>query len=250
MPKPERYVVVADLHYPDVHQPTWDALWKFLEDDPPQGFVFLGDQFDNHSISHWTNGKPGQRFKRAFVDEERGFDREILKPLDGLLGKKCKKVWVVGNHDDRERELDDLYPELEGCFDRPTNLNLNERGWSVFKLGETFKYGKLYYVHGEALGGQYHSRKAVDLFCRNLVYGHLHSPQSFTKILPQDESQKWTAQCLPILGKTNPDYLEGRPHAWVNGFGVVEYHGEGLFNLYPVVVSRGRFSYGGRIFGG
>lgn len=250
MAKPQLFVIASDLHYPEVHSPTWSAFLSFLKQNRPDGFVFLGDQFDNHSISTYTAGKPGQQVKDSFVEEERGFKRDVLDPLDKLLGSKCEKVYILGNHDDRTNDLNDLFPQLRGCFDRPKNLRLKERGWNVYNLGEIYKHGKLHYVHGESLGGQYHARKALDLFCRSIVYGHLHSPQSFTKILPQDETQKWTSQCLPILGRTNPDYLQGKPNAWTNGWGVVEYHPNGNFNLYSVICSKGVAAYGGRFYRG
>lgn len=250
MANSELFVVAPDLHHPFVHEPTWDCFLSFMEYHRPRGFVFLGDQFDNHSISHHTAGKPGQREKRAFFEEERSFERERLKVVEKLLSKGAQKVWFEGNHDAWTKDLDDAYPELQGCFDRPTNLRLRERGWTVRDLGQTWNYGKLYYAHGESLTGQYHARKAVDTWCRNLVYGHFHGPQSHTKVLPQDQTQKWTAQCLPILGKVNPEYLEGRPTAWTNGWGVVEYHEGGMFNLYSVVCTKGVASFGGKVFRG
>ena len=53
------------------------------------------------------------------------------------------------------------------------------------------------------------------------------------------------AHCAPIVGNTNPSYLRNRPTSWLNGFVIVEFHKAGNFNCYPVVVSDGRFSYGG-----
>jgi predicted phosphodiesterase len=226
-------------------------MLAFLRQNKVSGFVFLGDQFDNQDISHHTKGKPGLRRRGRFHLDEVEFEEQILTPLEEVLPAKCIKVWIQGNHDTWSDELAEEQPELIGKLDRPTNLRLVQRGWRVFAEGKTYRYGKLSYAHGESLGGMHHAKKAVETFCRSLVYGHFHSPQLHTKVLPQDQSQKWSAQCLPILGDTNPQYLEGKPHAWVNGFGIAEYHGsEKAFNVYPIVVTNGRFAYGGKVYEG
>jgi hypothetical protein len=54
----------------------------------------------------------------------------------------------------------------------------------------------------------------------------------------------------PILGKLDQGYLRNSPTGRVNGFTVIEYHANGLFNVYPVVVFNGEFIYGGRMFRG
>lgn len=248
--KPELFVIAADLHFPKIDRPAWRCLLDYLSRNKVAGFVFLGDQFDNQDISHHTKGKPGLRRRGRFHLDEVEFESQILTPLEKVLSRGCKRFWLEGNHDNWSLELGEEQPELIGKLYRPDNLKLADRGWTVVPLGRAFRYGKLWFAHGETLSGQNHSKKAVETFCRNLVYGHFHSPQSWTKVLPQDQSQKWMSQCVAVLGDTNPSYLEGKPHAWVNGFAIVEYHGsEKTFNLYNVVVSKGRASFGGVIYG-
>jgi hypothetical protein len=110
--------------------------------------------------------------------------------------------------------------------------------------------------HGEILtgigsqGGAFRSKKAVELYAGNVLAGHTHAPQSYTKISPVEQRKKHGGWINAILGATNPDYLRNRPTAWLNGFTVVElYTANGFFsNLYSVVVLNGRFSYGGKIY--
>ena len=54
----------------------------------------------------------------------------------------------------------------------------------------------------------------------------------------------------PIGGKTNPSYLRNRPTSWLNGCVIVEVMEGGYFNVFPVIVTKGRFAYGGKIYGG
>lgn len=248
------YVAVYDLHYPKYNKACWGAVLKFLEHVEVDGFIFGGDQFDNECISHHTKNKPGLRERNAFKRDEVGFETHILAPLEARLGPDCEKVWIVGNHERFEQDLCEEQPELEGIINHAENLGLRERGWKNIPLGHAHKLGKLNVIHGEILtgignqAGMYPSRKAVELYAGNVLSGHTHSPQSFTKVSPVEHAQKWQGHIAPICGDVNPGYLRNRPTAWLNGFVIVELRKGGDFNLYPVIVSNGKFSWGGKDF--
>lgn len=257
------YIAAYDMHFPEIDWPTWKALWQFMGENPINGFVFGGDQFTNNCISRHTRGKPMLRDKGAYTREEKDFTKRILDPLDILLDKyDAEKVWIEGNHDDWEQQLVEEQPELDGLqrgpsrfSDAPGSLGLEERGWQFVPCGTSFKKGFLTFIHGETLTGignqvaGIHAKKAVEAYATNVVYGHMHQPQTFTKILPHDTTQKWQAHCMPIIGATNPSYLRNRPTAWLNGFGIVEFRADGTFNVYPVIVVNGKFSFGGKVYG-
>lgn len=254
--KPETFIVYADGHSPYIHRPTFRCMSEFIEANPVSGVVDLGDTFDNSNISHHTKGRPGLRGVGSYQLDTLNYKDEFLLPLEASLAVSRKKfgiksqlkIRVKGNHDDWEEDLYEEQPELRGVLDRDPMFM--ELGWRIIPIGKTFQYGKLSYAHGENLGGQNHAKKAVETYCRNLVYGHHHTLQTAVKVLPQDQKQKWLACCLPVLGTVNPEYAKGRPNAYVNGFGIVLYHGsEKSFNLYPVVTTNGRFAWGNSIYG-
>ena len=147
------------------------------------------------------------------------------------------------------------HPELEGTLDHVSQLGLLASRWKVVPLGHSYRLGKLNVVHGEILtgignqAGMYPARKAVELYAGNVLAGHTHSPQTFTKVSPVEHTNKWQGHIAPILGRVNPGYLRNRPTSWLNGFVVVELGKGGFFNLYPIIISDGRFSYGGRNYG-
>ena len=141
-------------------------------------------------------------------------------------------------------------------IERVDSLKLEERGWKIVPLGHSFKLGELNVIHGEILtgignqAGAFPAKKAIDIYSSNVLAGHTHAAQSFTKISPVEVKKKYMAWIAPILGACNPSYLRNRPTAWLNGFTIVELRDKGLFNLYPVIVVDGKFSYGGKQYGG
>lgn len=254
--KVKRYVVAADVHFPKVNWPTFEAMLELIKDIKPDGFIFQGDQFDNAEISHHNANKPLYKERRSFLKNQEDFDENLLKPLEAALPKGCEKTWIIGNHDHWEFQFIESHPELEGIVDRVAALNLKGRGWEIIPLGHPKVLGELNVIHGEILtgignqAGVYPSRKAVELYAGNVLAAHTHAPQSFTKISPVDHKKKHMAWIAPIVGDTNPAYLQNRPTAWLTGFTVIEMRDKGLFNLYPVIVIDGKCSYGGKIYGG
>lgn len=255
-PKVKRYIVAHDLHFPLVSKPTWNAMMEFINDIKPEGFIFAGDQFDNAEISHHNSNKPLYKERRSYLKNQQDFDSVILRPLEQSLGKGCERAWIVGNHDYWEYEFVEAHPELEGLIDRPTALNLEKRGWDVIPIGHSTKLGELTIIHGELLtgignqAGAFPSKKAVELYGTNVLAGHTHAPQSYSKVSPVDQKKKYMGWINAILGSTNAAYLRNRPTAWVNGFALVELHPDGKFNLNIIVVSNGKFAYAGKMYGG
>jgi predicted MPP superfamily phosphohydrolase len=247
---------VFDLHYPLVHKPTVECLMEYVEETQPDVFIFGGDQFHFDCISHHTKHTPIFRTRRAYKNDIEGFDRDILSRLEELLPAECKKVWIIGNHEDWEQDLINEQPELEDAIGHVKLLNLDGRGWTVIPLGHAFKLGKLYVVHGEVLSGvgnqagMYPSRKAVELYAGSVLAGHTHAPQSFTKVSPVEHTNKWQGHISPIAGAVNPEYLRNRPTAWLNGFNRIEVLPSGQFNYYPMIVMNGKLAFGGKVYGG
>jgi hypothetical protein len=256
MPKVKIYVVLADVHYPKVHKPTLNAVLDFLDKNKVDGLVYQGDQMDFESISHHTKGKPLFRLRNGYMNDIRGFERDVLLPIEQKLTDVCERYWLIGNHERFEQDLIEEQPELEGVLNHVEHLQLYERGYEVIPLGHCLKLGKLNIVHGEILSGMgnqgsvFPSRKAVELYGGNVLAAHSHAPQMFSKISPVEHTQKHQGYINGILGALNPSYLRNRPTAWMSGFALVELHPNGFFNLYLINVINGKFSYGGIIYGG
>lgn len=255
------WVGVWDLHYPKHHVPTWNAVMDFVQSNPDKiaGFYFGGDQLDNEEISHHSKSQPILRPTGSYHKNTAGFDGKILKPLEAALDPDVPRIWQIGNHDDWEYQLVAHSPELQGTIERPGLLKLTDRKWEVLPLGIGYQLGQATLLHGEALTGignqasVYHAKRAVESYCSSVIYGHVHSLQSYTKVMPFNTKRKWIGVCSPAACSLNPGYLKNRPTAWINGFTIIELHDPGNpnsnFNVYPIVVSDGRFSFGGVTYG-
>lgn len=243
------WVLAFDIHYPLVHKPAFNAMMDFLTKNAVRGFVFGGDQMDNSSISHHNVRRILFREPGAYAKATAGFDKDILIPLEKLIPKDSARIYISGNHDFWEKQLVEENPELEGTIEREILLHLSQRGWDFVPTGKGFNLGKLLVIHGETLNGASYAKKGIENYAQSIAMGHHHSVQSFTKVLPQSQQDKWIGQSFPALCTTNPVYLRNAPNAWVNGFGIVEVDEQGNFNMYPVVVTKGQFRYGGKSYG-
>lgn len=253
--KIKRVIDVHDTHYPLWHRPTWNCIFDFVKQNPPDEFIFGGDQLHLDCISHHTDGLPLYRTRRSYMSDIEGFDRDILTPLEKLLPRHCRKIWIIGNHERFEQDFLERHPELEDTCNHIRLLRLIERGWEIIPLGHAYRLGKLSIVHGEVLSGignqcgVFPAKKAVELYAGNVLAGHTHSPQTFTKVSPVQSTNKWQAYIAPTAGSVNPTYLRNRPTAWLNGFVTIDVFSNGQFNLYPIIVYDNRCSFAGKQYG-
>lgn len=245
------WVVVSDLHYPDYHKPTWEAVMDFIRRNRERigGFVFLGDQFNFDSISHHNEGKPLYQPPESYTRDIRAFEKNILTKLEPALPEKAPRVWMLGNHERWERDFIEKFPALAGALDHTQLLRLVERGWQVVPLGGIYKIGRLYLTHGDNFRGKYPAARAVEALCANVLMGHHHSPQQFTKTAFRPED-RWCGWVAPAACNLRPRYVGNNPTGWLNGFVVVEICPPRLdFSVHQLITLRGRVLFGGEWYG-
>jgi predicted phosphodiesterase len=253
--KSKQAVVIADLHFPFYDAPTFNAILDFIKQSKPDFCILLGDQLDLESISHWSQGKPLFRPVGGLKSDLDGFKSKILDPLQSALPRTCKKVWLEGNHERFITDLIEQQPELQGIVDHISYLKLHERGWQVIPLNGSFKLGKLTLIHGNQLQGgmgyigNQPSKKAVDIYATSVLCGHTHSAQSYTRVSPADQHQKWAGYISPVAGNQNPRFMRNKPNANTTGLSIVELRPNGNFNCYLCLTVDGEFSYGSKTYG-
>ena len=233
-------IAVFDLHYPHQNKTLWDNILKFTKDFKPDVFVLGGDNLNMDAVDHWKMEKgqkrplEGRRLKKEYA----GFTKDILDPLEKILGENTRKIWMYGNHEEWVDRYIDKHPEAEGILELENFIDLED--WETYPYGITAKVGKLYFHHGQYVN-KYSAAKTMEVYGRNIVYGHGHTHQTYTKITPID-SEAHSATQAPCACNMNPDYMKNGPSAWVNGFVVFYIQPNGNFNLYPVVAPKGKFT--------
>jgi hypothetical protein len=242
-----RGIAVFDLHYPQHDQRLWSNILRFVEDFRPDVFAWGGDNLDMEPVSHWLKNRRGTLEGKRLKQDYLGFCRHILAPLEARLPVECRRIWHDGNHEDWVDQYIDEHPEAQGFLEVEHNLPLE--GWEYYDYGMVSRVGKLHIMHGEytLLHNAY---KTVDVYERNIIYGHGHTYQAHTKTTPLD-GESHTAVQIPCACKLNPHYRLHKPNAWLNGFAVFHVRPNGDFNLYPVIAVDGCFTApNGTYYGG
>lgn len=236
----KKLIAVFDVHSPHQDKVLWDNILKFTKDFQPDVFVFGGDNMNFDAVDHWKMEKGQKRplEGKRLLKEYKEFTDTILNPVEEILPKNCRKIFHLGNHEDWVERYIDKHPEVEGMLEIRNNLNLKD--WEVYDYGKTSKVGKLYIDHGRYIS-KYSASKTVDVYGRNIIYGHGHTSQSYAKVTPID-SQAHEATQIPCACKMNPDYMKNMPSAWMNGFAIAYIKDNGLFNLYVIKSVNGHFT--------
>lgn len=243
-----RTVILPDLHYPYTDMPALHAALHFIRKNRPQRIVLLGDNLDCEPVSRHSKGKPGLREKGGLRRDIDGFVRNILSPIENLA-PSAEKWFFEGNHEAWVQQTIDEQPELQGCIDLPTLLNLKQRGWEWVQQGETRYVSRAVLLHGDSVGAGMHvSKKLVDAYCTTAIMGHVHTLGMHTKTSLARKTDKWLGVTLPCLSSLAPRYAKNQPNSWLHGFGIIEEWGR-FFNLYVPIITEGKFVYGGRQYG-
>jgi hypothetical protein len=184
-------------------------------------------------------------------DDYRDFRTEFLGPLESLLPAHCAKRVHKGNHEDWVDQYIDENPALSGIMDIDENVGYTANGWKMFKQGEASRIGKLYIVHGDNISGGVHvAKSAVEMYERNIRFGHFHTHQTFTKTAALDVSQCKTGVAVPCLCTREASYGKGAPNRWLTGFNVGYLFPDGTFTDTVIVMVNNKFHWNGLTYAG
>jgi len=245
----QKTILLPDIHYPHYDLKVMDAVGEFMMDYDPDEVVYMGDQLSLDCISGWNRNKPllkeGQRLIRDFNN----FNKDVLKVHENITRPDARRVFMIGNHEQRLQWYIEAHPELEEMIEIDRNLKLQDRGYQVIPFNAIYNIGKLRVIHGY-YWNKYHAAKTLEAFEGNVVYSHVHNPQMYAKVSPVDRKGYHTATSLPCLCNIQPDYKKNAPNFWINGFGVVEHlPASGYFNIYTIIIIDGSFMWNGKYYG-
>ena len=228
-------IVLPDVHINDQgYAPCYEPVKKFIKQFKPDETILLGDFADCVSLSHWNLKK-----RRKVEGKRHSKEIEVLDKELRYLEKYSKKiVWMEGNHENWLEQYLDQHPESEGSLEY--TIRLKDRKFKWIPQGQTYKLGKLYFIHGEYIT-MHHAKKHLMEYGCNLCYGHTHTFQTHTYSMRKQDP--YVAYGLGCLCDHKPAYLKGRKGAWINQFAVVYVADNGQFQVYPINIINDAFYF-------
>ena len=217
-------------------------IYDYAEDLQPDYLSLIGDMLDMEAVQGFNHKAPEQiNWEEIF--EEIDVANKMLDQLDKVC-PKAEKHWWMGNHEERLSKFRAMYPEYckKNARTLPKlgrDLKLRERGYQIHWQNDLVPFGKLHIFHGLDYN-DYHSKKTLFTNEVNVVYGHVHDAQRYTKV-SRIKSEPKSAWSLGCLCHRNPEWKNGEPNRWINGFGMFYLRPGGDFNLYPIDIIEGSF---------
>lgn len=255
----ERYVNLFDIHWGtervNGHLKTLhdegmlDSVLTFMSDFKPHYLNIGGDALDCGAVSHWNKGRARQVEGVRLLKDAEGLRTQFLKhAMETQPQKGAKRTYIKGNHEDWIDQWVDQNPTLEGIVDLERLLGLDKDHWNIVEVGGAYKMGQLYLIHGDQFKpNQTVAKKAVEVYQRNVHFGHHHTHQVHTNVTPLDDAPK-QGVAVPCLCKRNPGYAEGQPNRWLQGFEYGYLQKDGTFHNQVVLRIDGKFVADGKIY--
>lgn len=243
--RPRMVVIVSDIHVPYHCEKAVNAFFDFLKETQPDEVVLNGDVADMHGAS-----LHGDSLSENLLQEEIGCVNNFLDTVQ-QLAPQARIHYVEGNHEERlTRYIERRAPNMRGMTSVPELLGLNERG-----IGWT-PYGKVHFLsdkvgctHGTLHGTNY-ARDTLVKYGMSLFVGHAHRPAVATMGVAGKDSDtvRGVFGCGCLIPVDSVPYMKG-PTSWTQGFGVCYIMPDGTFTPYLVNMAKGRFVWGGKIYG-
>ena len=160
---------VPDVHAPVHDQDAWDLMMDVARDLKPETIIVIGDLLDCYSISsHIKRDRSAATFP-----EELEVARGLLAELTELGAKN--RIMLEGNHEERlPRYLATQAPALDGLFNMPQLLKLEENGWEWVSYRDHVKRGAVHYAHDVGHYGKYAIYRNLETYEHSNVTGHTH----------------------------------------------------------------------------
>ena len=242
----KRGIAIGDQHYPYQSIEGMNIVEQFTKDFKPDYFLYMGDQLDMDSISHYNKNKPKLVENKRLKKDYKGFQKDILNRFEDVLSDECELFWIQGNHENRCERLIEGSPQYEGWVEPVNNLKLDE--YKYIDYNGVFNIGEMYFMHG-MFHNKYHAEKNIRIYGKHIFTWHLHSMQIYTMHSPIDCLPKQGVS-VPCLCTLNPAWLQNKPNRWVNGFLYFYLFPDGTFSYYIPIIVGGKCVINGKLYVG
>ena len=181
------HVVVPDAHaHPDHNNKRAEWLGALIRDVRPDTVVNIGDTWDMPSLSSYDKNTKSFQGRRYAKDIDAGLDFQERLWSTVRKGKKKlpRRVFLVGNHEQRIERAINMQPELEGAIGYQ-DLDL-ERYYSdvVYYSGNTpgvIEIDGVFYAHyfpsgllGKPISGEHLAYTLLSKKHASCTQGHAH----------------------------------------------------------------------------
>ena len=155
-------------------------LWigKYIADKKPDVIVHIGDHFDMPSLSSYDKGTSKIEGKRLYKDIEAGVEGFKLLNLELEKHKDYhpRKVFCLGNHEERLDRYVNEHPELQGTLGTD-KLPFAKYGWEVHPFLKPVEIEGIFFVHylANPMSGKPYGGSAMNILKtvgRSFVVGH------------------------------------------------------------------------------
>jgi len=239
----QRAIVIPDQHFPIHDEKAVQVVLKAIEIVKPSVFINLGDVGEWESVSAWKyKGKklPPLEYQLPIINEEINLVNQGIDLFDSVLDKVgCKKRYIcAGNHDEWLDAFVERYPYMKDYTFKKA-CNWKSRGYKYLSYNEPLKIGKLTFIHG-AYATINHSKKHLESYGENIIYGHTHDVQRCTQTKLGGTIGAWSMGCLKDMSREKNKWLRGRLHNWCHAFAIVDWFTNGDFRVDTVEIHKGK----------
>lgn len=155
-------------------------LWvgKYIADKKPDIIVHIGDHFDLPSLSSYDKGTSKIEGKRLYKDIEAGVEgfKFLNLELEKHKNYHPRKVFCLGNHEERLDRYTNEHPELQGTLGTD-KLPFAKYGWEVHPFLKPVEIEGIFFVHylANPMSGKPYGGSAMNILKtvgRSFVVGH------------------------------------------------------------------------------
>lgn len=211
-----KYVAFGDVHSCEEYI---DLVIKFIKKEKPNYVIIGGDLLDFYAISKFNTRKRNSKGINWCIEEtnkELKIGNRILDKID-KASPKSKRVFIMGNHEERLDKFYLEYPQISES-DIRKELKLDERGYEFVDVGDYYKLGKLYFIHGDGYQVDNFTKKVAVSCRKNVRLFHNHTNQSYMITSPIGSEDKTEVKSAGCLCPNDPEYMKGIRNRWINSF--------------------------------
>ena len=175
----QKIIIIADTQCKSEEDLSYmKHIGKFIYEQRPDVIVHIGDHYDFPSLSSYDKGKStseGRRLSNDIKAGNTGFEH-LNMYINQDSGYNPRKVFCMGNHENRlDRYVDDN-PELIGTLGTEM-LPFEKYGWEVYDFLKPVEINGIFFVHylANPMNGKPYGGNAMNILKtvgKSFVVGH------------------------------------------------------------------------------